>query len=52
MDSNAPGNNANLAKCEGKRVESTNEAFNKDDAQTMFNPTTLVQLLGLDQSRP
>jgi len=42
------GNNDRLAKCQGKRVISCNEAFNKKDANLEFDATIIKTLIGLD----
>jgi hypothetical protein len=42
------GNNDRLAKCQGKRVISCNEAFKKKDANLEFDATIIKTLIGLD----
>ena len=42
------GNNDKLAKCQGKRVVSCNEAFGVADKSTQIEPRTTKTLMGLD----
>ena len=41
-------NNDKLAKCQGKRVVSCNEAFGEGDAEAQFEPRQIKTLIGLD----
>ena len=47
-DTGGSGNNDKLAKCQGKRVVSCNEAFGMADKSTQFEPRTIKTLIGLD----
>lgn len=49
LDTSGGGNNDRLAKCQGKRVVSCNEAFDKSEEHTAFNPRVIKQLIGLDE---
>jgi len=42
------GNNDRLAKCQGKRVISCNEAFKKQDVSLEFDASVIKTLIGLD----
>lgn len=49
LDTASGGNCDRLAKCQGKRVVSCNEAFDASEEQHQFNPGVIKQLIGLDE---
>ena len=49
LDTASGGNNDKLAKCQGRRIVSCNEAFDKTEEQLQFNPRVVKQLIGLDE---